>query len=230
MDHGDYSGLISACARYGDPASGGDSQLWAAALEYFAGQPGECSSEVCDVLARVEEGGWLAPMQVGGGGGVGGGCGNGWLAGWLAGWLRTHTHHGRGHAALQRRELLLRAAMRWRDREREGQRARGMQLAAHVPNASPATTAPPPAAAQVLQILSANTRLPVELVKGYVARHLQSQVRGSLPYRPPASPQHALTSPQHVPSPQLPTHTWHGTQLPSAAAPSRLATGREPRA
>ncbi len=65
MSHSDYNGLINACARYGDPASGGDAQLWAASLEYFAAQANDCSAEICDVLARVEEGGWLPPLQVG---------------------------------------------------------------------------------------------------------------------------------------------------------------------
>jgi hypothetical protein len=44
--------------------TGGDPQLWAEALEYFCGQPGDCSSSISQVLQHIEQGELLPPLVV----------------------------------------------------------------------------------------------------------------------------------------------------------------------
>eukprot|EP00775_Hariotina_reticulata_P008195 gene8195-8386_t len=60
----DYDALIAACVQYGDAASGGDPQLWAEALDYLVGQPGECSAAISEVLRHIEAGALLPPLVV----------------------------------------------------------------------------------------------------------------------------------------------------------------------
>ncbi|PSC75564.1 vacuolar -sorting-associated 11-like protein [Micractinium conductrix] len=64
MAAGDRAGLIAACQRWGDAHTGGDPQLWHDALEYFAAQPDDCSTQVRELLLRIEAGGILPPLVV----------------------------------------------------------------------------------------------------------------------------------------------------------------------
>lgn len=50
--------------QYGDAAAGGDPQLWAEALDYFVGQPGDCSAAISEVLRHIEAGALLPPLVV----------------------------------------------------------------------------------------------------------------------------------------------------------------------
>lgn len=62
------AGLHSAsaliCARHVVCFTGGDPQLWAEALEYFCGQPGDCSAAISEVLRHIEAGRLLPPLVV----------------------------------------------------------------------------------------------------------------------------------------------------------------------
>ena len=46
MAAGDHGSLIEDCMRLGDASRGGDPHLWNEVLEYFAGQPDDCSEQV----------------------------------------------------------------------------------------------------------------------------------------------------------------------------------------
>ncbi|KAF8068385.1 VPS11 [Scenedesmus sp. PABB004] len=64
MAAGDVDALIAACGQYGDPAAGGDPQLWAEALEYLVSRPDDVAPAIARVLARVEAGALLPPLVV----------------------------------------------------------------------------------------------------------------------------------------------------------------------
>lgn len=64
MAGGDTDALLAACITYGDAASGGEPQLWAEALQYLVGRPGDCSAAIAEVLSHVEAGGLLPPLVV----------------------------------------------------------------------------------------------------------------------------------------------------------------------
>ena len=65
MEAGDWEGLLAACDRHGDAASGGDPQLWHDALQFFARQGDrDCTREVQALLARIEGGALLPPLLV----------------------------------------------------------------------------------------------------------------------------------------------------------------------